>query len=166
MAMTGTSIADSLKMTLGYADSLVKTIPDARFAEMPKDDLNSPAFLIGHLAIYAPRMAEMLGHKGACSVPDSYEPLFKNGAKCLATPGTYPPKAELVKAFNDGWSAVARILPTVDEKAFAGPNPYEGLRDRLPTLGSVATFMCLAHNMMHLGQISAWRRVAGLGSAS
>jgi hypothetical protein len=165
MGQLGTALSDGLKMTIGYADALVKTIPDARFAEMPKDDLNSPAFLIGHLAIYAPKVAEMMGHSGACSVPASWEELFKNGAKCVSTPGTYPPKAELVKAFTDGWTTVANLLPKVDDSVFNGPNPYEGLRDRLPNVAGVASFMCLAHNMMHLGQISAWRRVAGLGSA-
>jgi hypothetical protein len=34
-----------------------------------------------------------------------------------------------------------------------------------PTVGGAVNFLCGGHNMMHLGQISTWRRAAGLGSA-
>jgi hypothetical protein len=33
-----------------------------------------------------------------------------------------------------------------------------------PTIGAVANFLLSAHHMMHLGQVSAWRRAVGLGS--
>jgi hypothetical protein len=33
-------------------------------------------------------------------------------------------------------------------------------------MGGVAAFMMIGHIQFHLGQISAWRRVAGMGSAS
>jgi hypothetical protein len=39
------------------------------------------------------------------------------------------------------------------------------MTERFPTLGSVHAFYCGGHIMMHLGQMSAWRRMMGLGSA-
>jgi hypothetical protein len=39
------------------------------------------------------------------------------------------------------------------------------MKQLFPTLGSVQTFYCGGHMMMHLGQMSAWRRMEGLGSA-
>ncbi|MEY4102879.1 MAG: hypothetical protein RL461_81, partial [Planctomycetota bacterium] len=38
-------------------------------------------------------------------------------------------------------------------------------KERFPVLGQAVLFLCNNHQMMHLGQISAWRRVMGLGSA-
>ncbi len=158
-------IAAPLKMTLGYADKLIQSIPAEQFATMPRADLNSPAFCIGHLAIYAPMVAGMIGRPEGIQTPDSYQDLFKMGAPCVATPGAYPSKAELIGHFVSGWTKVAEILPTVDDACFAAANPRQQMIERLPTLGAMVSFMALGHNMMHLGQISAWRRVMGLGSA-
>lgn len=132
---------------------------------MPLSDLNSPAFCIGHLALYASMVAGLVGHGDALSAPAGFDELFKNGAPCVDCDGKYPSKEVLVREFTQGWSKVADILATVDESVMSKPNPMPGLAQRLPTIGSVVAFMCLAHNMMHLGQISSWRRVMGLGSA-
>lgn len=161
----GSSIAPALKMSLGYAAKLLESIPAEQFAVMPKSDLNSPAFCIGHLALYAPWVSELVGHPQANALPATYEPLFKNGAPCVATAGHYPSKDELVNYFTTGWTTVALLLPTVDDAHFAKANPVAQLSERVPTLGALVAFMCLAHNAMHLGQVSAWRRVMGLGSA-
>ena len=167
--MTGTNvgsmISGPLKMTLGYADKLIQSIPADQFAAMPRADLNSPAFCIGHLAIYAPMVAGMIGSAEGIETPAHYQDLFKNGAPCIATPGHYPSKAELIGHFVGGWSKVAELLATVDDARLSQPNPMEQMIERLPTVGGMVSFMALAHNMMHLGQISAWRRVMGLGSA-
>ncbi len=152
-------------MTLGYAAKLIESIPAEQFAAMPKSDLNSPAFCIGHLALYAPWVCELIGHPQPGALPETYEPLFKNGAPCVSTPGHYPSKDELINHFTQGWTKVASLLPTVDDAHFAKANPVAQLAQRAPTLGALVAFMSLTHNAMHLGQISAWRRVAGLGSA-
>ena len=39
----------------------------------------------------------------------------------------------------------------------------EDIRGFLPTLGDCFVFVMAAHENMHLGQLSAWRRVQGLG---
>jgi len=160
----GSAIAPSLRMTIGYADELVRTIPADRFSHMPCADMNSPAFCIGHLAIYASRAGEAMGVKIE-PAPSGWMELFKNGAPCVDKAHHYPPKDVLVAEFGRGWGAVADALPSVPDAVFAAPNPVASLAQRLPTTGALLTFLCLAHNMVHLGQISAWRRVVGLGSA-
>lgn len=57
----GPIVASSLALTLRYAEDLVKTIPDERFCELPTKDMNHPAFCVGHLAIYANRVLDMVG---------------------------------------------------------------------------------------------------------
>ncbi|NBX35903.1 MAG: DinB family protein [Planctomycetes bacterium] len=160
----GAALAPSLRMTLGYADELVRTIPAERFSHMPAADINSPAFCIGHLSIYAARAGEAMGVK-IVPAPSGWMDLFKNGAPCVDRAGHYPAKDELVAEFSRGWSEVAEALPAVSDAVFAAPNPVASLAQRLPTTGALLAFLCLAHNMVHLGQISAWRRVVGLGSA-
>ena len=44
--------------------------------------------------------------------------------------------------------------------------PNEQTRAYFPTVGSMVVFIMTSHEMDHLGQVAAWRRAAGLGSAS
>ena len=69
---TGNMIAPGLRLTLGYADKLVQTIPADIFSHMPRADLNSAGFCIGHLALYASAVAGMLGHKELGDAPAGY----------------------------------------------------------------------------------------------
>jgi hypothetical protein len=39
------------------------------------------------------------------------------------------------------------------------------MKEMFPHKGGLITFLCIGHMQMHLGQISAWRRIMGLGSA-
>jgi hypothetical protein len=162
---TGNIIAPGLRLTLGYADKLVQTIPADIFSHMARADLNSAGFCIGHLALYASAVAGMLGHKELGDAPAGYEELFKHGSPCVDRPGLYPSKDALIAEFTKGWTKVADILPGVDESVFAQANPMAQMAEKLPTVGAMVAFMCLSHNQMHLGQISAWRRVMNLGSA-
>jgi hypothetical protein len=46
---------------------------------------------------------------------------------------------------------------------WSDPTPLEAVRGFLPTLGDCFVFVMAAHENMHLGQLSAWRRIQGLG---
>ena len=162
----GNIIASSLRLSMRYADDLTKTIPAERFCEQPTADTNHPAFCIGHLAIYANRVLEMIGRadlKVALPFTDEH---FKNGAPCVAQDGRYPSKAVLCEAFTAGWGKVLTALPTVSDEVFSGENPAGGgFKTNFPTIGDAVNFLCGGHQMMHLGQVSGWRRATGLGSA-
>jgi len=59
---------------------------------------------------------------------------------------------------------LADVLSEVPDEVFAEPNPLEGrIAEFLPTIGIMVNFMANSHHMMHLGQLSAWRRAIGLG---
>jgi hypothetical protein len=165
-AGTGALIASSLALSLRYADDLVKTIPAERFCEMPTKDMNHPAFCVGHLAIYANRVLEMIGRADLKIAMPFGDEHFKNGAPCVAQDGRYPSKDVLCDTFDKGWRTVLAALPTVDDAVFARENPAEGrFKEMFPTIGGAVNFLSGGHNMMHLGQVSTWRRAAGLGSA-
>ena len=46
---------------------------------------------------------------------------------------------------------------------FPEPTPIEAVRGFLPTLGDCFVFVMAAHENIHLGQLSAWRRMQGMG---
>lgn len=160
------AIAQVLGATTGYGEVLLADIPAEQFAHMPHPNMNHPAFCIGHLAYYADCCLGMLGFEDRQSPREGYEALFKMGAECVEEDGKYPSKDELMAYYRDRFGALLTVLNEIDDSTLAGENPAEGrFKEMLPTLGGVASFMSGAHNMMHLGQVSAWRRAVGMGSA-
>ncbi len=168
----GNLIADSLELCLGYAERLLKDVTPEQFARFAAPggqtiESNHPAFVYGHLSIYGPRILTQLNQPGP-SVPGGFDAVFSKDAKCVDDPtGTiYPPMAAVTSAFFDGYRAAVAVLRAAPDEAFQGPNPLGGpMAIKFPTLGSLQSFYCGGHLMMHLGQISAWRRMAGLGAA-
>jgi hypothetical protein len=58
---------------------------------------------------------------------------------------------------------VAAALPAIPEARCAETTPLEAVRGFLPSMGDCFIFVMAAHENMHLGQLSAWRRVQGMG---
>lgn len=173
MTLMMDSMLAAARRTLGYAESLLAGIDATTAARFPRFGTtvihtNHPTFVYGHLAIYPKRMLELVG-KDPDSVmpPESYLKLFAAGAECVDdTEGkVYPKFDEVVMRYRD-WSKIAmESLQTVDDATLMGTNPNERMRAAFPTVGGVLLFLTNNHQMMHLGQVSAWRRCMGLPAA-
>lgn len=168
----GNVIADSLELSLSYAERLLKDVTADQFARYATVggvtvEANHPAFVYGHLCLYGPRILMQLGIDGPI-VPAGFEPLFSKEAKCVDDPnGTiYPAMDKITAAFFDGYRAAVSSLRSLPDSALQVANPLEGpMAVKFPTLGSLQNFYAGGHLMMHLGQISTWRRMMGLGPA-
>lgn len=168
----GNIIADSLQLSLNYGERLLKDVTPAQFARFACPggqaiESNHPAFIYGHLSLYGPRILTQLG-RTAPVIPAGFEAVFSKDAKCTDDPtGTiYPAMGTVTQFFFDGYKAAAAALREVPDAALQQPNPLEGrMAELFPSLGSLQSFYCGGHLMMHLGQMSAWRRMAGLGAA-
>jgi hypothetical protein len=169
----GNIIADSLHVALGYAERLLEDVPPARFARFAQVGgvtivSNHPAFIYGHLSLYAPKVLRLIGHP-APPTPEHFEIRFSKDATCRddVDGDLYPPLDDVVGFFREGHRMVTGALRSTPDEVFDRPNPAEGrMRERFPTIGSVQAFYCGGHIMMHLGQMSAWRRMEGLGPTS
>ena len=165
-----TSIADTItpgaRMSLHYALSLAEDIPSERWGESAIAGCSHPAFNYAHLAIYPNRMFAMLGREDLC-IDLPFDPeLVMPGAKCLEDASCYPGKDEVLKLMQEGYDAVIALVSSLDEEDFAAANPMGNrMAELFPSIGSMIAFMLNNHVMMHMGQVSAWRRAIGLGSA-
>lgn len=167
----GLCIADSLKLTLGYAERLLKGISAdqfARFANISGTVVNSnhPAFILGHLALYGPRIASELGGE-AVTIPESFDPVFSHTVTCVDDPdGTiYPTMDEITTVYFSSYQKALAALETATDEQLAVPNPTEAMIPKFPTMGSMQSFYVGGHMMIHLGQLSAWRRMMGMEPA-
>ena len=168
----GNIIADTLQLSMGYAERLLTNVPTDRCGRFARIggvvvESNHPAFIYGHLSLYAPRVLQQIEHP-APRVPDYFQDLFSKDATCRddADGDLYPPMDDITSFFFEGHRMLAGALRSTPDATFDRPNPAEGrMKELFPTLGSVQTFYCGGHMMMHLGQMSGWRRMQGLGSA-
>ncbi|NCY02164.1 MAG: DinB family protein [Planctomycetia bacterium] len=173
MARTlGNIIGDTLQRSVGYAERLLVGVPAARFARLAAVggtviDSNHPAFVYGHLSLYAPKMLQQIGHP-APGLPEHFELLFSKDATCRDDEDgdLYPPMEQITDFFFEGHRMLTGALRSAPDGVFEQANPAGGrMTELFPTLGSVQTFYCGGHMMLHLGQVSAWRRMEGLGAA-
>lgn len=173
MSAFAKSIQHAGKVCLGYADAVLAGIEPAQFARLAHVagetiHSNHPAFVFGHLSIYPARMLSMLGRDPSpCANPEGFEEIFSAQAECRDDPnGTiYPDHEIIVSHFKHAYANVLPVLGELTDKELEAPNPVQPMAARLPTIGLAAMFLVGPHIMVHLGQVSAWRRMMGLGSA-
>ncbi len=170
----GQTIADSLSLSLSYSRRMLTGVTPEQFGRLARFgdqviDSNHGAFVFGHLALYGSKIVEQLGgDAGAIAVPPSFATVFSKDAKCVDDPsGTiYPSMDEVTSVFFQGYEAAIVALQAAPDEVFQKPNPGQGrIAELFPTLGSMHTFYCGGHLMMHMGQVSAWRRMLGLPPA-
>lgn len=174
MGITGKSIAGAANFSVSYGEALLKDIKPEQFARKPvvngkTIDCNHPAWVYGHLAIYAARVCELTGiAPGPTAVTAGWSDLFRNGTPSTddANGQLFPPMEQITRHYIDGYKYLISKLPEVDDAVFAKPNPGTGrFAEMAPTIGAVVAFLMSGHPMSHLGQVSTWRRCVGLGSA-
>lgn len=174
MDHSASMIVAGAERMMGLSEALLKGVDAERFARLTAPggqtvNANHPAFIYGHLAIYPAFILTTAGEDPAsAAAPESYSELFKHGAECRDDPeGTiYPAMDEIVGVFNTGHRAVIERVKGWPGSKMTEKHSIEGpMGEAFPTVGHIANFMLLAHTMMHLGQMSTWRRCEGLGSA-
>lgn len=173
MSTIGPMIAASAKLGLGYATRLMADIDASQFSSFARvgDQIvpsNHPAFVCGHLSIYPARIVKELGGDASAIEPSAeWLELFSPSATCVDDPNgtSHPGKAELVSVMTQNYEAAIAALEAASDDAFAPPNANEKMRSKFPTIGAMHAFYVGGHFMVHMGQVSAWRRMIGLPPA-
>jgi hypothetical protein len=144
----------------GFGESLIAEITANEAFTQVCDNGNHPAWILGHLALVADRMATTLGAAPALD-HDEWGKLFGLGSEPVGDGLGYPAWDELVAAWKAGHARLDAAATDPDEAILQRPNPNERTRPALPTFGHLLTFILTGHESMHLGQLSTWRRVQG-----
>jgi uncharacterized damage-inducible protein DinB len=151
------------RFNLGFAEMLVKDLSAEQMVAQPGGVINHPAWSLGHLAVAAGYLGELLGLES--NVPDGWSETFKTGGEPSGDPADYPSKEEILEELKQQHARNTEAVKNFDASRFADPHPDEGRRKYFPTRGDQIVFMMTSHEMDHLGQIAAWRRAMGLGAA-
>lgn len=170
----GSIIATPAALTRKYAELMLKDVDAAKAARFAAPGgvtvvSNHPVFVYGHLSLYNRRVLAMCNQpEGAAAIPAEWDALFKAGVECKddAAGTLYPPLAVVTKKFMEGFDAAVAAVKSASDDLLMQPNPAEGrMKEMFPLRAHSIAFMFTSHPMSHFGQISAWRRMMGLGSA-
>lgn len=167
MTSSAQFLAGNLRLAVGYAESLAKDIPAEKFAFKPHPTINHPAWCFGHLALYPDRTFGMLlGRSDLARVNERFTKLFEPGTKCEDNAAVYPPKDEIMAELRARHAVMIDYLDRVDDEVLQRETTHERYKARFPKIGHALHFLFANHIMMHLGQVSSWRRCVGLPSVS
>ncbi len=167
MGLISASILPTAKLTRGYAESILKNVKPADFARLPNGvQTNHPAWVYGHLSIYPDMLLEMLDRKDLAKPDARFNDLFGNGKPCKDDPSgsIYPAMEAITARYFERTDAAIKALAEADDARLTKALTDDWAKS-FPTVGSRFDFLLGGHSMMHLGQISAWRRMMGLPSA-
>ncbi|MBL8999668.1 MAG: DinB family protein [Phycisphaerae bacterium] len=159
--------------TRGYTEKLLVGIGADQAARKPRVggaiiDTNHPAFIMGHLGLYLARLMTITGQDPApVAAPAEWEALFKAGAECCDDPegAVYPAFGALTSHYFSATERAIATLRTLPDSILLQPTPDEKARQNFPFVGVLVNFLLNNHVMMHMGQISVWRRCMGMPSA-
>ena len=149
---------------LTYAEILVSDLSPTQMVEQPAGVINHPSWSLGHLVNSADRLGQLLGLES--TLPEGWGETFKTGGEPSGDESAYPSKEEILDALGAQHARNTEAVQNFDASRFAQPYPDERRRKRFPTVGDMIVFLMTSHEMQHLGQIAAWRRAMGLGSAT
>lgn len=151
-----------------FAQHLVADLSEDQMTIIPGPGLvNHPAFTLGHLVSGSALMAEDLG--GTFSMPEGWKELFlRRGPGDPTMPdddaALYPPKQQLLDELQRKHELVKQLMQEATPQKLQDPVDWRFGR-YMPTMYDLLVFMCISHESMHLGQLSAWRRAMDLPSA-
>jgi hypothetical protein len=148
------------RFLLGYAGSMLAEIADERLAEQPLPGVNHPAWILGHLAYSGDGAVGVLG--GEKTMSKEWILRFAGGSKLSAVRTDYPTKRELSRVLEERFDTARQLAAAANPERIALPNPNPRLKDGLPTVRDAVAFLLTGHLALHLGQLSAWRRMIGL----
>ena len=156
------------RFNLDRGQTLVQDLSAEQMVRQPHGVVNHPAWTLGHLAQASNQLAVALGLES--TFPAAWKDALRTGGIPSGDVAAFPPKDALVAELAAQHERVAHVIeaaePATLNATLAREHPNERTRQRFPTVGDYAVYLLTSHEGGHLGQIAAWRRAMGLGSAT
>lgn len=144
---------------MDYLRKLCNGIDESEMDVQPAPGLNTPRWILGHLAVAGDFAAKWSGAPAHC--PKEWYPAFGPGSKPEAPPSPPPTKQELLAVIEKIHAAVTAAVKVATPEALAKPHTFQPVLEAFPTIADFLAHLMTTHPMLHLGQLSVWRRLRG-----
>ncbi len=161
-------IINQYDFNLAFASKLLEDLSDDQMTTSPSIGFeNHPAFTLGHLVTGSALLIEDMG--GKYELPNGWSELFlRKGPGDPRLPdqnkSIYPAKLALLAELEKQHELVKLKLNDLDDLQLNETIKWR-FSSFMPKLKDLIVFMCINHEAMHLGQLSAWRRAMKLPTA-
>jgi len=153
------------KKNLAYGQQLVADLDQAQMTLQPapagEAASNHPAWVLSHLNVYLPLISLALEGK---TFDDPKEHRFGMTSKPEADASIYESKEKLIGDYVAGHEKIISQLEAVDASVLAQPIQMARWQSVMPTVAVCLPYLLCNHENIHLGQLSAWRRIQGMPS--
>lgn len=156
------NVVTVFRFVMRYADLLVAELSDAEMVKIPHPGMNHPAWVLGHVIGAVDATARIL--EQPVMTDREWGKKFGPGSTPVEDASAYPAKAELLAKLKTVGEHAIKCLEAATPEQLAGPNKTRFFPEVFPTVADFATHLLTTHPSVHLGQLSAWRRVMGKGS--
>jgi len=156
--------ANELKLfafVVEYAKMLTAELSEEQMRHVPAPGMNPPIWILGHITIAMDYALKMAGRGFLC--PKEWHVDFGPGSKPLQNIPGLPTKAQLLGTLEKTRDALLESVPSISAEQMAQPSFLEQFRPLIDTQGHLLAHLLTTHPAIHLGQLSAWRRLVGLG---
>ena len=124
--------------------------------------MNPPAWVLGHVAVVGNFALSRVGGDPV-ELPGWRENFGLGSEPNVYADGFSPPTADdLRAAVKETHARFLAATAAVDPALLAEPTELDRLADRFPKKGDLIVHLLTTHDAVHWGQLSAWRRAAGL----
>src|SRR3954462_13713877 len=146
---------------LRYTLKLLEDLTDEQMVLRPGGNMNHPSWILGHMSLYYPVVPALL--HGAPFNDPADDPLFGfRGRGPLPDIANYGSKASQLERFADGHESVATALLSATHEQLIQKPSLPRWAQMYPTVEFMLPDLLLHHESLHIGQLSIWRRAAGL----
>lgn len=152
------------RIAMGYGQALLVDVTPQMFRRVPEGvSMSSPAFVYGHLASYPNRVMMMWGMTDRlpmdAATEQRYAELFGMGRDCVDDPEgkVYPEMEAVVGVWRRGYERCLRRRAMCRSRCWTLRTRTSGCVSGFRRSGAASSFMLNGHQMLHFGQISAWR---------
>lgn len=146
---------------LNYMLALLADLSDEQMLLRPQGKMNHPAWIVGHVSIYHPIIVDLLAGRTFADAKDDEKFGFA-GRGPVDDPAAYGSKQSMVERFADGHERVAQALLAAKPADFQRKPSLVRWATAYPTVEFMLPDLLLHHESLHIGQVSIWRRAAGL----
>jgi DinB superfamily len=150
---------------LNYALALLGDLTDEQMVLRPGGNMNHPAWILGHAGLYHWAAVHLIA--GEPFDDPKNDRLFGfAGQGPVDALSAYGNKQTIVSRFADGHERVAQALLGATPEQLNQPPSLKRWADAYPTVEFMLPDLILHHESVHLGQLSIWRRAAGLAAVT
>lgn len=146
---------------LRYALVLLNDVTDEQMVLRPGGNMNHPAWILGHMALYYPIIPALLRGENFADPADN-ELFGFRGRGPLSDLTVYGSKESQLERLRDGHEQVAQAILSARESELNRPPSLPRWAEMYPTVEFMLPDLLLLHENIHIGQLSIWRRAAGL----